>query len=178
MFTKELTMIDTAEITDECKEISTRLNAYADGELPDKRRRIVAGHIMSCGSCRKRCEEITAMGTMLHNALSVPPPPDNLAARIVAEARRRRSADVAGRPVFFANWNPCRWLTELSTAMRLAACVSVFLALGTGLSLTGGPVNDWHNTPITPAQKLYGLEWFSPVLPGSIGSIYIAIAED
>ncbi|MFW8602255.1 anti-sigma factor family protein [Desulfobacterota bacterium M19] len=170
-------MSNTAEIPGECEEISACLNAYADDELPDDQRRTVDRHIVNCGPCRERCEEITATGALLRNALPVPPPPDDLAARIVAEARRRRPADVAGRPAFFTAWNPCRWLTELSTAMRLAACVTVFLALGTGLSLTGGPVNGGHR-PAAPAQKLYGLEWFSPVLPGSIGSIYISIAED
>ncbi|HEB69931.1 MAG TPA: hypothetical protein ENI88_09980 [Desulfobulbus sp.] len=60
--------------------------------------------------------------------------------------------------------------------MRLTVCTTMVLALAAGLFLNGGQVTR-PDMNIEPGDTLYGLEWFDPAPPGSISSIYIAMAE-
>jgi len=158
-----------------CKKIISYLNAYVDGELPKRMRCIVESHLMACESCRGRVEDIRRMDELFQGTLPVPPVPDGLAARIMAEARRRQTACAPKRSLAPLEWSPFRWIAELSTPMRLAACVTVLLAFVVGLSLDGRDVTR-RNVLIEQGKDLYGLEWFAPAPPGSIGSIYIAMA--
>jgi len=159
-----------------CRKIISYLNAYVDGELPGKRRRIVEAHLVDCESCRGRLEGIREMDELFQGTLPVPPVPDGLAARIMAEARRRQPVGIPGSPSPLPAWNPLQWIAGLSAPMRLAACATVLLALVAGLALDGRDVTG-RNVLIEQRKDLYGLEWFDPAPPGSIGSIYIAMAD-
>lgn len=153
-----------------CRKVISYLNAYADGELPGKLRLAVKDHLAVCKTCQRRLEEIRGIDMLFQSTLSVPPVPDGLAARIMAEARRRQSVVAPKR----SEWNPLRWVAGLSAPMRIAACVAMLLAFVTGLSLDGG----WMTGQVMntePEKNLSGLEWFDPALPGSIGSVYIAM---
>lgn len=70
----------------------------------------------------------------------------------------------------------CRSLSGLSVSMRLAACATVILALVTGAAIDGTRVID-GNVLVEQEKELYGLGLFAPVPPGSIGSVYIAMAD-
>ncbi len=159
-----------------CRKAVYFLNAYADGELTGKRQRLVKDHLASCQSCRMRLEEIRGLQGVLKDSLLVPPLPDGLSARIMAEARRSRSRCVSESDPLFPAWNPLLWIAELSASMRVTACATVLLALGAGLFLNGGQVTG-PEMSIEPGDTLYGLEWFDPAPPGSISSIYIAMTE-
>ncbi|NOZ84888.1 MAG: hypothetical protein GXP49_01230 [Deltaproteobacteria bacterium] len=159
-----------------CKKIISCLNAYVDDELPERRRRTVEAHLAVCESCRGRVEDIRRMDELFRGTLPVPPVPDGLTARIMAEARRRQPVAIPGSPSTLPAWNPLRWIAGLSAPMKLAACATVFLAFVLGMTLDGGNVTR-RKMPIEQGKDLYGLEWFAPVPPGSIGSIYIAMAD-
>jgi len=159
-----------------CRKIISYLNAYVDGELPERRRRTVEAHLAVCESCRGRVEDIRGMDELFQGTLPVPPVPDGLAARIMAEARRRQPVAIPGSPSPLPAWNPLRWIAGLSAPMRLAACATVLLAIVVGLSLDGRGVTRRNVFP-EQGKDLYGLEWFAPAPPGSIGSIYIAMAD-
>ncbi len=159
-----------------CRKTISYLNAYVDGELPGRRRRAVEVHLAACESCRGRLEDIRGIVGFFQDTLIVPPVPDGLAARIMTEARRRQPGGIPGRRSLLPDWNPLQWLAGLSAPMRLAACATVLLALVAGLSLDGRDVII-RNALTEQGEELHGLEWFSPVQPGSIGSIYIAMAE-
>ncbi|NOY12251.1 MAG: hypothetical protein GXP51_00710 [Deltaproteobacteria bacterium] len=159
-----------------CRKIISYLNAYVDGELPERQRPIVEAHLATCESCRGRLEEIRGIDELFQATLPVPPVPDGLATRIMAEARRRQPMGIPERRSLLPVWNPLQWIAELSAPMRLATCATVLLALVAGLSLDGRDVTR-RNVLIEQGKDLYGLEWFAPVPPGSIGSIYIAMAD-
>ncbi len=159
-----------------CRKAVCFLNAYADDELTGKRQRLVKDHLVACESCRMRLEEIRSLERVLKSSLQVPPVPVGLAARTMAEARRRQPRLASESDSMFPAWNPLLWIAELSASMRFTVCVTVLLALVAGLFLNGGQVTG-PGMSIEPGDNLYGLEWFDPAPPGSISSIYIAMAE-
>lgn len=155
-----------------CRKVISYFNAYVDGELPEKQRLAVKDHLAECKTCRRRLEDICGIDVLLQGTSSVPPVPDGLAARIMAEARKRQSLVAPKR----SEWNPLQWLSGLSVPMRLAACATVILALVTGAAIDGTRVID-GNVLVEQEKEIYGLGWFAPVPPGSIGSVYIAMAD-
>jgi len=159
-----------------CEKLTSCLDAYVDGELSGRRRRVVEAHLAGCESCRGRLEKIRGLAELFEGTFSVPPVPDGFAARIMAEARKRRPVEIPGRLSPLPAWNPLRWMEGLSISMRLAACASVLLAIVVGLTLDGRNVTR-RNAFVDQGKDLYGLEWFAPAPPGSIGSIYIAMAD-
>ncbi len=161
-----------------CRKVISCLNAYVDGELPERQCSIVENHLATCEVCPGRLEEIRGIGELLQGTLPVPPVPDGLAARIMAEARRRQPTEIPGRRSPLPGWNPLQqWIAGLSAPMRLAAGATVLLALVMGWSLDGKwPAREGLNRE--PGRNLYGLEWFAPALPGSIGSVYIAMTDE
>lgn len=161
-----------------CGRIISYLNTYADGELTEKQRLVVKNHLATCETCRRRLEEIRSLEIILRDSLPVPPEPDGLAARIMAEARKRQPASGPFKRRFPPPvWNPLQWVAGLSAPMRIAACATALLALTAGLSLNGGQISG-RNVNIETEKNLYGLEWFGPAPAGSIGSVYIAMADE
>jgi hypothetical protein len=114
---------------------------------------------------------------MLEN-LSVPPLPQEFAARLITRARREVLFAKEKKPLFPLHWRPVQWLLDLSAPMRLAACAVVLLACLLGMSmsreisLSRNPQNLFAQT-----ENLEGIEWFSPTPPASLGSAYFALAS-
>lgn len=160
-----------------CVRYRNRLGAYLDGELNLKEREAIEAHLAKCAACLKRLEDIRSLDGSLNDTLHVPPVSDGFAARVMREARRmERPAATPARLFPPMGWNPLRWIAEFSAPMRVAACVTMLLACIVGLTMDGGIIGDKQGQVIGSAKNLYGLEWFEPTLPGSIGSIYIAMA--
>ena len=160
-----------------CKKIISYLNAYVDGELPERQRFIVEAHLTTCEACRRRLEELRGIGELFQGTLSVPTMPDGLAARIMAEARRKQPTGIPGRRSLLLDWNLLEWIAGLSAPMRLATCATVLLAVVMGWSLVGRwPAQEGLNRE--QGRNLYGLEWFAPAPPDSIGSVYIAMTDE
>ncbi len=159
-----------------CTKVNSYLAAYMDGELSESLRRIVDDHLAGCEVCQVRFKEIREMDALFQSALPVPPVPDGLFARIMAEARKRQPERVPGRYLVPLAKHAFGWIAELSASMRVAACATIILAIVVGLSLNGRD-STGQNVFIEQGKDLYGLEWFAPVSPGSIGSVYIAMAD-
>jgi anti-sigma factor RsiW len=160
-----------------CKKVLPRLHAYVDGEMPPGFMREIEEHFKSCPSCRGQIEHIRQVGGML-DSLSVPPLPQEFAARVMAEARRMAPLAEKKKSIPTPGWQPVRWLLDLPFSMRLAACAMVFLACLLGmfmskeLSLPGNP-----QPIVANAENLEGFEWFSPTPPASLGSTYVTMAS-
>jgi len=159
-----------------CKKVLSRLHAYLDGEMPAKLMREMEEHFSACPSCRGQVERIRQVSDVL-DCLTVPPLPQEFAAGVMAEARRRAPLAKEEKSFFPLGWQPLRWLLDLSVPMRLAACAMVLLACLVGmlmskeLSLTGN-----RQTLVAEAENLDGFEWFSPTPPASLGSAYLTLA--
>jgi len=160
-----------------CKKVLSRLQAYADGEVPAGLMREMNEHLEACPSCRGQVERTRQVGDILES-LSVPPLPEGFSARLMAEARRRAPLAKEKKSFFPMDWQPLRWIFDLSVPMRLAACAMVFLACFLGifmskeLSLSGN-----RQASVAEAENLDGFEWFSPTPPTSLGSAYLALAS-
>jgi anti-sigma factor RsiW len=162
----------------DCEEIQARLNAYVDGELSPERRREVDQHLGACQGCRARIESLLQLGIALHD-LQVPPVPEGFAARLgkVAERRAfRESQRKSGRRL---RSGPVQWFAALSVPMRAAACGAVLLAFLLG-SVLGGEVfvSSGREIPPPGTQSTFGLEWFGPTQPGSVGWAYLSFTSD
>jgi anti-sigma factor RsiW len=159
-----------------CKKVLFRLHAYLDGEVPAKLIREIEQHLSTCPSCLSQVERIRQVHDMFEG-LSVPPLPQEFAARVMIRAQREVPFAKGKRSIFHLDWQPFQWLLDLSTPMRLAACAVVFLACLFGmfmskeLSLSG-------NRQILVAQtdNIDGFEWFGPTPPASLGSAYLTLA--
>jgi anti-sigma factor RsiW len=156
-----------------CRPYRKQFSAYLDSELPLKKRAAVAEHLAVCAACRKELEDIEELGPALMRPGAFPPPAD-LAARIMAEARRRQAAgSSAGRvrfqPVLIPSWS--WWLKAGGTA----ALVVLLLYFGQWMS-----AKEWLPGGSRPTAALStgaeGLEWFAPAPPESLLSGYLAIA--
>jgi anti-sigma factor RsiW len=160
-----------------CKKVLSRLHAYLDGEVPARLMQETEEHLSVCPSCRSRVEHIRQMGDVL-DSLNVPPLPQEFAARVMTEARKRVPLAEERLPFFPIEWGALRWLFDLSVPMRLAACAMVLLACLLGmfmsrdLSLSGS-----SRTNVAEAENLDGFEWFSPTPPTSLGSAYLTLAS-
>ncbi len=157
-----------------CRTVISYLNAYADGELPEKQRLSVKDHLTTCEACQERLEEIHSLEALFQSSLPVPPVPDGLAAQVMDAARGRHSARALKRRFPYPAWNLLQRVAGLSASMRIAACAAMLLALITGLSLDGGWMTG-RGMNSEPGKNISGLEWFDPAPPGSISSIYIAM---
>jgi len=170
-----LTVIEVIEMLS-CIRYRNWLGAFLDGELKHRESEAIAVHVAKCAACQKRLEDIRGLEEVLHGTLLVPPLSDGLAARVMREAReKRRSEVVPARPFPPIGWKSLRWIAELSAPMRIAACVTMLLAFVVGLSLNGRQLTGVGMSG-EAGKSLYGLEWFEPTPPGSIGSVYIAMA--
>lgn len=157
----------------ECRTIKPYLERYVDGEVDTGLRRRVQNHLTRCPACRRRCDEIRELGGLFAAAPPVPPVPNGLHARIMAEARRRQGAGET-RPVW--TLAPLRALfAGLSTPMRLAAGVTALLAVVTGIGLTR---HDFRQENPAGNHDINGFEWFAPVPPASMGAAYLAMIEE
>ncbi len=160
-----------------CKMVLSRLQAYVDGEVPAGLMREMDEHLDACPSCRSQVERIREVGNIL-DSLSVPPLPEGFSARVMAEARRRAPVAEKRKSLFPLEWQPLRWLLELSVPMRIAACTVVLMACLLGmfmsreLSLSGN-----QRTSVAETENLDGFEWFSPTPPASLGSAYLTLAS-
>jgi anti-sigma factor (TIGR02949 family) len=159
-----------------CSKVLSRLHAYLDGEVPAKLISEFEQHLGACPSCLSQVEHMRQVHDMFEG-LSVPPLPQEFAARIMAKAQREVPFAKEKKSLFPLDWQPVQWLLDLSVPMRLAAGAMVFLACLLGvsmskeLSLSRNPQNLFAQT-----ENMDGFEWFSPPPPASLGSAYLALA--
>jgi anti-sigma factor RsiW len=160
----------------DCKKVLSRLNAYLDGEVPEKLMRDFEQHLSNCRSCSSQLERIRQVDDMFES-LSVPPLPEEFTASVMLKAQRNIAFAKEKKAFFPFGWQPFQWLLDLSTPMRLAACVAVFLACLVGMSMSKELSQSRNLRNLTAqTENLDGFEWFSLTPPTSLGSAYFAMA--
>jgi hypothetical protein len=158
-----------------CKLYRKRLSAYLDGVLPHKKQAALAEHLTSCAPCRKQLAQLQGLGPLLEH-LEVPPPPADMATRILAAAGRAPGNRVFRGPVLHELPRPWAWGFRAAGA---AIMLILMLYLGQFTYMRGWlPGSEGHRTAIsmTAGSGAEGLEWFAPGPPGSIVSGYLAMA--
>ncbi|MFA6148686.1 MAG: zf-HC2 domain-containing protein [bacterium] len=157
-----------------CDDVIARLSAYADGEISWYRSRRIGRHLEGCSSCRDHLAGLQEVDRILEE-LPMPPVPEGLAARVVAEAIRRapsvKRLSTIGR---LSEWFiPA--LGAMSTRVRLAACGTVLAAIFAGVFAAErvSPTDSRHAV-VVATRELDGLEWFGSAPPASVTAAYLA----
>lgn len=160
-----------------CKKVLSRLNACVDGEMPTKLMKEMEEHFDVCPSCRSKLERIRQVGYAL-DSLRVPSVPSEFAARVMAEVRT--TAPCASEKKSFPplEWQPLRWLLDLSVPMRVAACTALVLACLLGMFMSREiSLSESCQARVSELASLNGFEWFSPTPPESLGAAYLTLSE-
>jgi anti-sigma factor RsiW len=159
-----------------CRKALSRLHAYLDGELPGNLGQQIEEHLHLCASCRSRAEKFRELTNLL-DSLPVPPLPEGLAARVMAEAQK--AAPFANKRRFSSllGWQPLRWFVGLSVPLRLTAGAMIVLVCFLGLIMSREiSLSRTHPTSTGQIEGLDGFEWFGPTPPVSLGSAYLSQA--
>ena len=157
----------------ECNQILARMNAYADGELSRFQRRRFARHLEVCTSCRDNLAGLREVYRIL-GELPMPPLPEDLAGRVMAEAIRSAPKVEHLSPVDRLS----EWLNQALQAMslpvRVAACSTVIAASLVGILMAGriAPADGRQGVEVA-VRELDGLEWFGSAPPVSVAAAYL-----
>ena len=100
--------------------------AYALDALDAEDARAYEAHLAHCGRCRDELASLSEAAGALAYATETPPPPPELRARILQEARRERPNVVPLRP---------RWAIPAAAAAAVAACAALALGIWAALSV-------------------------------------------
>lgn len=113
---------------------------YANGTLRDVERQQVAGHLASCGACRRELDELTALKRQLTAAYQGQPAPSaRLARRVMAQvaADTRAAKDLTPAP---SSWleGMDQWFRSLFLPQWVPTLVATLLIAQVGLLLWVG----------------------------------------
>lgn len=161
-----------------CAKNRKHLNAYMDGELPDRVSREVEHHLAQCPDCLLECDGLRRLGPLLEND-EVPPVPAGLSARILAEAvirqKRKEGLQTSG-------WEWCEvlfqpWLISGATT----AALIVGLALGALMGWTSYLRPDSAQRMTineNVARNIYAFDVMSAEPRGSIEAMTLALLDN
>lgn len=163
-----------------CAKNQKHLNAYVDGELPDRVRREVEHHLSGCSDCALELDSLRGLAPLLMNE-DVPPLPAGLSARILTEAavrqRRNMVEKTSGRkwPEFL--FQP--WLVRGATTAALV----VGLAMGGWMAWTSQRSSDlepWSAAAATEnsASSIYAFDVLGAAPQGSIEAAALTLLAD
>ena len=111
-----------------CRQIKNRLGRYYDGELPLTECLLVKRHLQDCRLCSRELEEIRKLSMSFQRALVIPPVPEALAHRIMAQAREQAGGTLPA-------WGLFRFWRDWSLSMRFAAVAVSATACYIGLAI-------------------------------------------
>jgi anti-sigma factor RsiW len=163
-----------------CAEYHKRLNAYIDGELPERTRCKVEYHLAECPTCRREFVELRRLAPFLTNE-EVPPVPAELSARILAEAafrqRRKEAEKMSSRQWLDLLFQP--WLVRGATTAALV----VGLAIGALMGWTSylRPASGQWVTMATDEytiRNMYAFDILGAEPRGSIEAATLALLDD
>jgi anti-sigma factor RsiW len=112
-----------------CQSIDTLAMAFLDDELAAEERRELELHLLDCASCRHHVDGERADIELVRKALTPPPAPALLKARI-CRALDAEDAAVARRER--RRWS--QWVLPGSAMLAAAAAILVFVGVGVGAS--------------------------------------------
>jgi len=142
-----------------CRQIKNRLGRYHDGELPPDERLLVERHLQDCRLCGQELEEIRKLSMSFQRALVIPPVPEDLVPRILAQAGAQAGAPFSALDVF-------RLWRGWSLSMRLAAMAVAAAACYIGLVIGSASL---------PSRRSAGdeMQWVGMASRGPITTAYV-----
>lgn len=163
-----------------CARNRNHLNAYLDGELPERSRCGLERHLAECPACRRELDALRGLAPFLAND-EVPPAPAGMSARIMAEAalrRKRKASPIAAGP----GWRDFLFQPRLAGGATVAALV-VGLAVGAwmGWASRRNPEPARWTTTATAghaARAIYAFDVLSAEPHGSIEAAALALFND
>lgn len=163
-----------------CSENRKRLNAYIDGELPERTHCAVEHHLAECPKCHREFVELRRLAPFLTND-EVPPVPAGLSARILAEAafrqRRKEAEKMSGRQCLELLFQP--WLVRGATTAALVVGLAVG-ALMVWSSYLRPDSGQWVTmaTDENAARNMYVFDILGAEPRGSIEAATLALLDD
>jgi len=161
-----------------CAKNRKHLNAYMDGELPDRALREVERHLAVCPACLLELDGLRGLAPLLGND-EVPPVPAGLSARILAEAAVRQKRKECPKTSGW-EWREFLFQPWLVRGATTAALV-VGLAMGALMGWTGYLRPDstqWIVTNESVARNMYAFDVLGAEPRGSIEAATLALLDD
>jgi len=163
-----------------CVRNRKRLNAYMDGELPERIRREVERHLAGCPTCLLEFDELRGLEPLLRND-EVPPVPAGLSSRILAEAafrQKRKEIPIAAS----RGWREFLFQPWLVRGATTAALV-VGLAMGALMGWTSYLRSDsgqWMamTNKESDTRNMYAFDVLGAEPRGSIEAATLALLDD
>lgn len=161
-----------------CAQNRKHLNAYMDGELPERSCCEVEAHLAECSGCRREFDQLLRLAPILAND-DLPQVPAGLSKRIVSEAASRQRRKEAGKP---AAWG---WRTALSQPWLIQGVTTVALILGLTMGALMGWTSylrpdsgQWMTTNEDMAKHMYAFDVLGAEPRGSIEAATLALLDD
>jgi len=161
-----------------CAKNRKYLNAYLDGELPERTRREVECHLAGCPACLLEFEGLRGLAPLLGND-EVPPVPAGLSARIVNEAALRQRRKEAGKASGW-EWREFLfqpWLVRGATTAALVVGLAIGALMGWTSYLRPDSVQ-WMTTDENAARNMYAFDVMGAEPRGSIEAATLALLDD
>ena len=163
-----------------CAKNRKRLNAYMDGELPERKRRNVERHLAHCSACRLELEGLRGLGPLLRHD-EAPPVPAGLSARIMAEAAFRQRLKEAGK-TSVRQWREFLFKPWLVRGVTTAALI-IGLAVGAWMGWTSrlGPDSGKGvamSTHENIGRNMYAFDVLGAEPRGSLEAATLALLDD
>jgi anti-sigma factor RsiW len=163
-----------------CAKNRKHLNAYMDGELPDRALREVERHLEGCPACRFELDGLRGLAPLLEND-EVPPAPAGLSARILAEAALRQRRKEAGKTSGW-QWREFLFQPWLFRGATTAALV-IGLAMGALMGWTSHMRHDsgqWAimATDENAARNMYAFDVLGAEPRGSLEAATLVLLDD
>jgi anti-sigma factor RsiW len=162
-----------------CAGNRKRLNAYIDGELPERTRCEVELHLAECPACRRAFDELRCLAPLLGND-EVPPLPAGLSARILTEAafrqKRKEAPSAAHRGWREFLFQP--WLTRGATTAALVVGLAMGAWMGWTRYLPDSGQGVTMATDENAATNMYAFDVLGAEPLGSIEAATLAFLDD
>ncbi len=163
-----------------CAKNRKYLNAYIDGELPERTRREVERHLAGCPACLLELDGLRGLAPLLEKD-EVPPVPAGLSARILAEAafrqRRKETEKMSGWQWREFLFQP--WLVRGATTAALVVGLAVGALMG-WTSYLRPDSGQWviMATDEKAARNMYAFDVLGAEPRGSIEAATLALLDD
>lgn len=161
-----------------CAKNRKHMNAYMDGELPERTHREVERHLAGCPACLLELEGLRGLAAFLEKD-EMPPVSAGLSARILAEAtwrqRRKETEKMSGwrwREFLFQPW-----LVRGTTTAALVVGLAMGALMGWTSFLRSDPTQ-WMSASEDVARNTYAFDVWGAEPRGSIEAGTLALLDD